>query len=79
SFGNVTNGLMTLIHMIKEYVLVMASSLTESFQHIIRNAVEGINNTDSGNNPIWKCFSAKGAPSMALTIAAIIVVMMKRA
>ncbi|RZC84228.1 hypothetical protein C5167_047017 [Papaver somniferum] len=79
SFGNATNGLISLIDMIKEQVLAMVSSLTEFFQHIFRTAVEGINNTDSANNSIWKCTSAKGAPFMALTIAAIMVVMVKRA
>ncbi|MCL7029026.1 hypothetical protein MKW94_025069 [Papaver nudicaule] len=79
SFGSATNGLISLIDMIKEQVLAMVSSLTEFFQQIFRNAVEGINNTDSGNNSIWKCTSAKGAPFMALTIAAIMVVMVKRA
>ncbi|KAI3985028.1 hypothetical protein MKX01_004796 [Papaver californicum] len=79
SFGSGTNGLITLIDMIKEQVLAMVSSLTEFFQHIFRNALEGINNTDSCNNSIWKCTSTKGAPFMALTIAAIMVVLVKRA
>ncbi|OVA17756.1 hypothetical protein BVC80_1835g134 [Macleaya cordata] len=74
SFGSSANGLIGLMDMIKEKVLAMVSSVLEYIQNIFRNQAEG---RDSGNS-IWKCTST-GAPFMALTIAAIMVVMVKRA